>query len=53
MPPEAQSLQNLLAAFPRVHIHNCKILSSKLKLSLSFSLLVLSLMGQTVSGLAE
>ena len=27
MPPEAQNLQNFLAAFPRVHIHNSKILS--------------------------
>ena len=27
MPPEAKYLQNLLAAFPRVHVHSHKILS--------------------------
>ena len=33
MPPEAKYLQNLLAAFPWVHIHSCKILSSKIEMS--------------------
>ena len=32
IPPEAKYLQNLLAAFPRVHVHSRKILSSKIEI---------------------